>query len=86
MNLYTKNKVSEKLDTSISGNSFLHYCDNGGKQLVESSSASLPEPENTKRIACTEKEHHFLGISLQTNKHVLDGGHEFSTTAYNQSV
>ena len=53
---------------------------------MESSSASLPEPENTKRIACTEKEHHFLGISLQTNKHVLDGGHEFSTTAYNQSV
>jgi hypothetical protein len=78
MNLYTNNKVSEKLRTSISGNSFLHYCENGGKQLLESSSASLPEPENTKR--------HFWGISLQTNKHVLDGGQEFLTKAYNQSV
>jgi hypothetical protein len=86
MNLYINIKVSEKLGPSISGNSFLHYCDSGGKQLVESSSASLSEPENTKRIACTEKQHHFWGISLQIYKNVLDGGHEFSTTADNQST
>jgi hypothetical protein len=86
MNLYTNNKVSEKLATSISGNFFLHYCDNGGEKLVESSSAPLSEPENTERTACTEQQHHFWGISLQTNKNVLDGGHEFSTTAYNQSA
>lgn len=44
MNLYTNNEVSEKLATSISGNSFLHYCENGCKQLVESSSAPPSEP------------------------------------------
>ena len=42
--------------------------------------------QNTKRTACTEKQHHFGGIYLQTNKNVLDGGHEFSTTVYNQSA
>jgi hypothetical protein len=86
MNLYTNDKVSDKLATSTSGNSFLHCGDNGGKQLVESSSAPLSKPETTKRTACIEKQHHFGGISLQTNKNFLDGGREFSTTDYNHSA
>jgi hypothetical protein len=45
---------------------------------VESSSASLSEPENANLIACTEKQHHFGGIYFQINKNVSDGGNEFS--------
>jgi len=68
MNLYTNSKVSEKLATSISENSFLRYCWNGGKQLVEFSTAPLSEPENTKRTACAEKQHHFGGFLCKLTK------------------
>jgi hypothetical protein len=61
------------------------FCsDNGGKQIVENSSAPLAESDNSKRIGLAETQHNFLGIYLQTYKNLVDGGHKYSTAAYNQ--